>query len=313
MEERHLNMKKVCGAILVFVMTLFIIIGSVLLTHNSNKSKKVSNANKEIIENNIKPLNKNNEELNSQSGNVEQQNETDFLLPLHTLENVYKGILPQYNPDSIEQVKNIYKSNEKQIYLTFDDGPTKSITPQILDILKEEQVTATFFVLGSRVELNPDIVKRAFEEGHYIANHGYSHTYSQIYASTQSVIDEYNATEKAIQEAIGFSDYHSYLFRFPGGSSGGKYDNLKTEAKQVLANNGVVSTNWNCLSGDAEGQEKTEEELLARLYESQGDKTSLIILMHDASDKQVTVNILKQVIQKYKSEGYVFKNFYEIF
>lgn len=296
MEERHLNMKKVSGAILVFSLALFIIIGSALITSNvsnnknSNISKNVNNVNKEIIEEKI---------------------EKNY--PLHTLENVYKGILPQYNPDSIEQVKNIYKSNEKQIYLTFDDGPTKSITPQILDILKEEQVTATFFVLGSRVELNPDIVKRAFEEGHYIANHGYSHTYSQIYASTQSVIDEYNSTEKAIQEAIGFSDYHSYLFRFPGGSSGGKYNDLKAEAKQVLANSGVVSTNWNCLSGDAEGQEKTEEELLARLYESQGDKTSLIILMHDASDKQVTVNILKQVIQKYKSEGYVFKNFYEIF
>lgn len=313
MEERHLNMKKVCGAILVFVMTLFIIIGSVLLTHNSNKSKKVSNANKEIIENNIKPLNKNNEELNSQSGNVEQQNETDFLLPLHTLENVYNGILPQYNLDAVQQIKNIYGSDEKQIYLTFDDGPTRAITPQILDILKEEQVPATFFVLGSRVELNPDLVKRAFEEGHYIANHGYSHTYSKIYESSQSVIDEYNATERAIQEAIGIPEYHSYLFRFPGGSSGGKYNDVKAEAKQILANNGIASTNWNCLNGDAEGQEKTEEDLLNRLYESQEDNTSLIILMHDAHDKQTTVNTLRQIIQKYKAEGYVFKNFYEIF
>ena len=314
MEERHLNMKKVCGAILVFLIALFIIIGSALITHNAN-NKKVSNANKETIGNSVKPSSETNKELNSKTGNLQENSElqNEFFLPLHTVENVYNGILPQYNSDGIQQIKNIYGSDEKQIYLTFDDGPTRAITPQILDILKEEQVPATFFVLGSRVELNPDLVKRAFEEGHYIANHGYSHTYSQIYASTQSVIDEYNATEKAIQEAIGMPEYHSYLFRFPGGSSGGKYNDLKAEAKQILANNGVASTNWNCLNGDAEGQGKTEEELLNRLYESQEDNTSLIILMHDAHDKQTTVNTLRQVIQKYKSEGYVFKNFYEIF
>ena len=184
---------------------------------------------------------------------------------------------------------------------------------EFYDILKEEQVPATFFVLGSRVELYPDTVKRAFEEGHYIANHGYSHNYSQIYTSTQTVIDEFNSTELAIQNAIGIKEYHSYLFRFPGGSSGGKYHNIKAEAKQILANNGIASTNWNCLNGDAEAVGRTEQELLTRLYQSQEDNTSLIILMHDAYDKQATVNTLREVIQHYKAEGYVFKNFYEIF
>lgn len=324
MEERHLNMKKVCGAILICMIAFFIIFGSALITHNArNSNEKVSDANREVIEDKIKPLNKsevnkNNEEIVEQEkdenqSTVQSIEKAEIILPLHTNYNVYRAILPQYNPNSVQEIKDIYFSEEKQVYLTFDDGPTKAITPQILDILKEEQVPATFFVLGSRVELNPDLVKRAFEEGHYIANHGYSHIYSEIYASTQSVIDEYNATEKAIQDAIGMPEYHSYLFRFPGGSSGGKYHDLKAEAKQVLANNGVASTNWNCLNGDSEGQGKTEEELLARLYESQEDNTSLIILMHDAHDKQVTVNTLRQVIQKYKAEGYVFKNFYEIF
>ena len=326
MEEKHLNIKKVCGAVLVFIIAFFIIFGSALITHNArNSNKKVSDVPREIIEDKIKPLNKS-EEVNKenkiqitpsenagQQVSVQQGEKTEFSLPLHTNENVYQALLPQYNPNSVQEIKSIYGSDEKQVYLTFDDGPTRAITPQILDILKEEQVPATFFVLGSRVELNPDLVKRAFEEGHYIANHGYSHVYSEIYASTQSVIDEYNATEKVIQEAIGMPEYHSYLFRFPGGSSGGKYHNLKAEAKQILANNGIASTNWNCLNGDAEGQGKTEEELLARLYESQEDNTSLIVLMHDAHDKQATVNTLRQVIQKYKSEGYVFKNFYEIF
>lgn len=319
MEERHLNLKKVCGAVLVFVMAFLIIVGSALITRNAKNNTKMSNTNQEIAQEN-KKLIENNEKTESVSEekietnvSVQQGVQSEFSLPIHSKKSIYNGLLPQYNPDSVQQIKNIYGSDEKQVYLTFDDGPTQTITPQILDILKEEQVPATFFVLGSRVELNPEIVKMAFEEGHYIANHGYSHTYSQIYASTQAVIDEYNATEKAIQEAIGMSEYHSYLFRFPGGSSGGKYHNIKAEAKQILANNGIASTNWNCLNGDAEALGRTEQELLTRLYQSQEDNTSLIILMHDAHDKQATVNTLREVIQHYKAEGYVFKNFYEIF
>ena len=321
MEEKHLNLKKVCGAILVFVMAFFIIVGSALITRNAKNNIKLSETNQKIAQENEKVIEKDKEIQKVEKENisekenlsVEQGIKSEFLLPIHSKENILKGFLPQYNPNSVQQIKDIYGSDEKQVYLTFDDGPTQAITPQILDILKEEQVPATFFVLGSRVELNPDLVKRAFEEGHYIANHGYSHTYSQIYASTQAVIDEYNATEKAIQEAIGMSEYHSYLFRFPGGSSGGKYHNIKAEAKQILANNGIASTNWNCLNGDAEALGRTEQELLTRLYQSQEDNTSLIILMHDAHDKQATVNTLREVIQHYKAEGYVFKNFYEIF
>ena len=321
MEEKHLNLKKVCGAILVFVMAFFIIVGSALITRNAKNNIKLSETNQKIAQENEKVIEKDKEIQKVEKENisekenlsVEQGIKSEFLLPIHSKENILKGFLPQYNPNSVQQIKDIYGSDEKQVYLTFDDGPTQAITPQILDILKEEQVPATFFVLGSRVELNPDLVKRAFEEGHYIANHGYSHTYSQIYASTQSVIDEYNATEKAIQDAIGISEYHSYLFRFPGGSSGGKYHDIKAEAKQILANNGIASTNWNCLNGDAEAVGRTEQELLTRLYQSQEDNTSLIILMHDAYDKQATVNTLREVVQHYKAEGYVFKNFYEIF
>ena len=315
MEERHLNLKKVCGAILVFVMAFFIIVGSALITRNAKNNKKLSKTDVEVAqEENLIENKKETEKVDkTENISVEQGIKSEFSLPIHSEENILRGLLPEYNPDSVQQIKNIYGADNKQVYLTFDDGPTQAITPQILDILKEEQVPATFFVLGSRVELNPDLVKRAFEEGHYIANHGYSHTYSQIYASSQSVIDEYNATEKAIQDALGISEYHSYLFRFPGGSSGGKYHNIKAEAKQILANNGIASTNWNCLNGDAEAVGRTEQELLTRLYQSQEDNISLIILMHDAYDKQATVNTLREVIQHYKAEGYVFKNFYEIF
>ena len=104
-----------------------------------------------------------------------------------------------------------------------------------------------------------NIVKRAFEEGHYIANHGYSHEYAQLYSSIQAVVDEFNLTEISIQNALETSEYHSYLFRFPGGSSGGYYKIVKAQAREHLNSYGFAFTNWNCLTGDAEGANTKEK------------------------------------------------------
>ena len=103
-----------------------------------------------------------------------------------------KERLPNLTEEGKKNMENIYHSESKRVFLTFDDGPSQTVTIPILDTLKQENVKATFFLLGSRVELNPDIVKREFEEGHFLAIHGYSHVYSQIYLSSQSVLDEYN-------------------------------------------------------------------------------------------------------------------------
>ena len=101
----------------------------------------------------------------------------------------------------------IYKSDTKRVFLTFDDGPSP-VTSKILDILKQENVKATFFILGSNVDSRKDVVKRMYEEGHYLANHGYSHTYSKIYSSPQSVLDEYNECNDKVKNAIEVPDYN---------------------------------------------------------------------------------------------------------
>lgn len=220
--------------------------------------------------------------------------------------------LPQWTNTAIADIKNIYGSDEKQVYLTFDDGPAEEVTPYILDILKEENVPATFFVLGKCVDKYPQLVKQEYEQGHFIANHGYTHTYSQIYASIDNVVNEYNKTNDAIRNAIENPDYDCHLFRFPGGSSGGPYDSLKAQAKKYLAENNIASTNWNCLTSDAAGNTTVAAQFKGAL-ESQGNNTSLIILMHDAADKKATPETLKLLIKHYKEEGYEFKNFYDIF
>ncbi len=158
-----LNKKKVfivsVIAIVVILLFIFIIIKAAK-AHKQNKNNVIENT---VAEENI----------------VENENEKE--------ENqVSINMNPSYTETGRELMKNIYHSEEKIAYLTFDDGPSKSVTPLLLDLFKQEDIKVTFFVLGSRAELNPDLIKREYDEGHYIANHGYSHIYGNIYSSVRS-------------------------------------------------------------------------------------------------------------------------------
>lgn len=217
-----------------------------------------------------------------------------------------------FTEEQMQAIENIYnEGNEKRVFLTFDDGPTQAVTPYILDLLNQENIKATFFVLGNRAKANPSLIQRQFDEGHYIANHGYTHKYSQIYQNKQTVLDEYNYTEQCIQQALNNTNYHSKVFRFPGGSQGGYYKNIKNESKVYLRQNGIVSLDWNALSKDAEGA-KTKEELLQNVIYTVGDKQSVVILMHDSADKILTYEVLPDVIKYLREKGYQFKTLYDI-
>ena len=239
-------------------------------------------------------------------------NLSNIYIPEHNLHQLSNYFVPKQINNPQETVKSIYFSNEKQIFLTFDDGPSNTVTPLILEILKQYNINATFFVLGNNVDKYPHLVKQAFENGNYIANHGYSHTYSSIYADPQNVIYEFEQTELSIKNALSNQNYNSYLFRFPGGSSGGHYNNVKLQARHLLTQRGIAYTNWNCLTSDSAGA-KTREEMLNSLFSTAGNQNSLIVLMHDAQDKKVTAEVLPEIIEHYLNEGYQFKTFYDIF
>lgn len=284
---------------------------------DSYKSLEQSDGNEEfkIIENEYKKEIDKDIEKKEDNIEIEQKIEkenTEVESIIGTKKSKKNEKLPQWNDSAVEDIKAIYSSDEKQIYLTFDDGPSPEVTSQVLAILKKEKVPATFFVLGKSVEQNPELVKQAYEDGHFIANHSYTHTYSKIYASIDNLYAEYNKTNEAIRNAIGNQEYDPHLFRFPGGSSGGPYDSLKKQAKQFLADNQIASTNWNCLTSDAAGK-TTVEGQFQEVLDTQGDKTSLIILLHDCGDKKATPETLKRIIKHYKNLGYEFKNFYDIF
>lgn len=298
-EKARLRKKSIICGIIIICCVIIMIISICVSYRNQSKVKDIS----ETENSNVTTVKKN-KSIKYEGNHVQ--------IAKHDLEQIKTKFVPEANPNAQEEITNIYYSPEKVAYLTFDDGPSKNITPQILDVLKQENIPATFFVLGSRVELNPDLVRREYDEGHYIANHGYSHEYSKIYQSKDTVFEEYVKCENAIRNALNNPGYNTYLFRFPGGSSGGRYASIKSEAKELLHNYGVNHTNWNCLTGDAEGN-TTPEALMSCLIQSMEGDGSIIVLMHDASDKSYTLQTLPTVISYLRQQGYIFKNFYEIF
>ncbi len=291
---KRLNKKKVFGLLVIILLILLIILLYVFNIHKKMLAVKEQDINdSEIINEGDSPK----QEI------IDEKQESENII------NNTK--LPQLTQTGIENMNNIYVTNEKIAYITFDDGPSQNITPQILSILEQYNIKATFFVLGCNVARYPNLVKQEYETGHYIANHGYSHSYDAIYSSPQMVLDEYTKTEQLIRTVIGQEEYCSHLFRFPGGSGGKKYRDVKAQAKQLLADNGILYIDWNSLTNDSVGK-PTEESIMNSLITTVGTKNSVVILMHDAASKQLTANMLPQILNYLIEQGYTFKTFYDI-
>ena len=219
--------------------------------------------------------------------------------------------------DTQNSSNNLYKklielySNEKIAFLTFDDGPNISVTPKVLDILKEENVKASFFVIGKCVDSHPEITKRAYDEGHYIANHGYSHNNNLLYKSSDNFLNELKKTDLAIGNAIGVPNYCSHIFRFPNGFMSPSNKAKKKEAVKLLQNIDFNYIDWNCLNNDSV-KKYSSSQLLNNLIKSSQNKDILVILMHDTKDVSNSSIVLKDSIKYLKDKGYIFKNFYDI-
>lgn len=194
------------------------------------------------------------------------------------------------------------QKNMKIAYLTFDDGPSSTVTPKILDILAEYDIKATFFIVGKMVDVNPDILKRIYNEGHSIGNHSYSHVYSKVYKNMDSFLEELTLTENAIKRVLG-EDFETKLLRFPGGT----HADYKKKFVEVAEELGYKIYDWNALNGDAEGQNLSKDRLIQRLKSTVKSQKELIILMHDTDAKATTVEALPEIIEYLISKGYTFR------
>lgn len=194
--------------------------------------------------------------------------------------------------------------SDNTIYLTFDDGPSH-LTAQILDILKQEQVAATFFVIGPSLDKYKDVIKRAHDEGHTIALHSNTHNYSYIYSSDENYFNDLNTIKSRIYNIIGVN---SRIIRLPGGSSNTvskKYNkNIITRITNKLTENEYYYFDWNVDSKDASGKISADniyQNTISNLHHGTN-----IVLMHDAASKKSTVEALSNIIKYGKNNGYTF-------
>lgn len=189
---------------------------------------------------------------------------------------------------------------EKTVCLTFDDGPTDSTTPKILDVLKKEGVKATFFVIGRQIQNREDILRRESEEGHVLGIHTYSHEYGAIYASKQALLDDIGACKKAIRKVL--PEFNTDLYRFPGGSY-----TVRQELIEAVENAGYRWYDWNASAEDAVNQNASPEDLFENAVSSANGKKHVVLLMHDGVKYKSTIRCLPRLIRYFRKEGYIFK------
>lgn len=188
---------------------------------------------------------------------------------------------------------------DKRIYLTFDDGPSSS-TDAILDILKENDVKATFFVLGKTDEKSRKAYQRIVAEGHTLGMHSYSHKYNEIYESKESFVKDLTALQEYLYEVTGV---WSRYYRFPGGSSNTVSKVDMQELITYLDESGITYFDWNAASGDAVSGQLPKNVIMNNCMTKIETYSDCMILMHDAAEKKTTVEALPELIEQVKERG----------
>ncbi|MEH2150187.1 polysaccharide deacetylase family protein [Nostoc sp.] len=203
---------------------------------------------------------------------------------------------PTFTVPAKFQGKTVYKvqpnNNEKVIALTIDDGPWPKTTLEMLDILKQNDVKATFFWVGQALQANPDLAKREVAEGHAIGNHTWHHWYRRMDEATAK--SEIDRTADLIYKTTGVK---TSLFRPPGGFlNNGLAAYAKSQKDAVIM--------WSLTSADTDPHAKPQAFVNNVL---KGAKPGFIVLMHDGGgDRRRTVEALPQIISGLKQQGYRF-------
>jgi len=215
------------------------------------------------------------------------------------------------DPFNAELVFEPAEDGVRYAFLTFDDGPSVN-TPMLLELLDELDVPATFFLLGSQVLKYPEYVLDIAEAGHTIANHGYSHIYSGIYASEGAFHEDLKKSAAILEDLLG-DMFNSRLIRFPGGGSryGGRHQNMKQRIEKNLGEHGLVSIDWNVTNGDGEIRSPTPKDCVEFFNNTLGRLSSnshALILMHDnGSSNTSTFDTLPEVVEKLREMGFILK------
>ena len=167
--------------------------------------------------------------------------------------------------------------NPKTMYLTFDDGPSEENTAAVLDILKEHDIKATFFLVGENVERHPEMARRIVEEGHTVGIHCYRHVYKEVYASVDAYLEDFQKAYDIILETTGVE---VQLFRFPGGSINSYNKDVYEEIIEKMTEQGYIYHDWNASLDDAVSHAAPEQLVENGVQSTRGHK-KVVMLCHD--------------------------------
>ena len=277
--KRKLNYKRVLMVIIIIIIILLLAIFSVVIKHNKRAEEVKIEAEKKAEEEEIMKIAIETQKKEEEAREKEKQKQEE--------ENA-TGI----------------------IYLTFDDGPTSDSTPQILDILKNRNIKATFFILHYD-EQHEQFIKREYEEGHTIGLHGYTHAYAELYQSADTCMENFRKIREQVYQTTGTQ---SKIIRFPGGSSNTiskKYcEGVMTELVKRTVEEGYRYFDWNVDSDDA-GHAKTSEKVYQNVTNGIKPGRENVVLMHDFAKNNKTIDALNSIIDWGLEQGYVFRKITE--
>ena len=205
--------------------------------------------------------------------------------------------------DQLKEYDAVYvgDTSQKKLYLTFDAGYENGCTAKILDVLKEQQVPAAFFLVGNYIEKNADLVRRMVQEGHIVGNHTMHHLDMSKLKTQEAFAKELQDLETLYKEVTG-QDMAKY-YRPPQGI-------YSRENLQMAKELGYKTVFWSLAYVDwnNDAQPKPEEayaKLLPRTH------NGAVVLLHSTS--QTNADILEELILKWKEQGYEFGTVYELF
>lgn len=285
--KRINKIKKLIISIIIIIVSILLIVCGILfarLFSAQKRIKQLENENQKLIEENA--------ELASRL----EESVTEMV------DSSVSGEVPETaEVQQADQTEEPQKPQEgvKHAYLTFDDGPSEN-TGAILDILKQYNVKATFFVIGKTDQASLDSYKRIVAEGHSLGIHSYSHKYTQIYESMESFQNDVLSLQAHLKEVTG---QEVHLYRFPGGSSNTVSKVSIDDCIRFLSENGFTYYDWNATNGDATGRQMATEEMVSSVMNELGKYQNITVLMHDGPGKQKTVEALPTIIEQLQAQG----------
>lgn len=224
-----------------------------------------------------------------QADSADNTNDADTESALYTVSEVEEARQTENAKEDLSEED----TDVRKVYLTFDDGPSSN-TGRILDILADYDVKATFFVVGKEEEEYQALYNRIVDEGHTLAMHSYSHKYNEIYQSVESFSADLSRLQEFLYDTTGV--WCRYC-RFPGGSSNTVSRVDMHELIDYLDDQDMSYFDWNISSGDAASAYISSGDIIRNCTVNLRDYDEAIILMHDASDKNSTVEALPGLIE----------------